>query len=166
MYSSKEELLEGIKKEGVEYVDIRFCDLPGVMQHFSIPASAFDEDVFEDGLAFDGSSVRGFQSINESDMMLLPDPATARIDPFRKAKTMNLSFFVHDPFTREPFGRDPGLLRPVLRGERELDAGSHGRAVDRGDHRHLAAARQRAREGRRRQLHRRAQERHRGPPGR
>ena len=68
MYSSKEELLEGIKKEGVEYVDIRFCDLPGVMQHFSIPASAFTEDVFEDGLAFDGSSVRGFQSIDESDM--------------------------------------------------------------------------------------------------
>ncbi|MGC4960000.1 type I glutamate--ammonia ligase [Gordonia sp. DT218] len=107
MYSSKEELLEGIKKEGVEYVDIRFCDLPGVMQHFSIPASAFNEDVFEDGLAFDGSSVRGFQSIDESDMMLLPDPATARIDPFRKAKTMNISFFVHDPFTREAYSRDP-----------------------------------------------------------
>ena len=107
MYSSNEELLEGIKESGVEYVDIRFCDLPGVMQHFSIPASAFDESVFEDGLAFDGSSVRGFQSIDESDMMLLPDPATARIDPFRKAKTMNLSFFVHDPFTREAYSRDP-----------------------------------------------------------
>ena len=107
MYSSKEELLEGIKKEGVEYVDIRFCDLPGVMQHFSIPATAFDESVFEDGLAFDGSSVSGFQSINESDMMLLPDPATAQIDPFRKAKTMNVSFFVHDPFTREAYSRDP-----------------------------------------------------------
>ena len=107
MYSSKEELLEGIKKEGVEYVDIRFCDLPGVMQHFSIPASAFTEDVFEEGLAFDGSSVRGFQSIDESDMMLLPDPATARIDPFRKAKTMNVTFFVHDPFTREAYSRDP-----------------------------------------------------------
>ena len=107
MYSSKEELLEGIKKEGVEYVDIRFCDLPGVMQHFSIPATAFDESVFEEGLAFDGSSVRGFQSINESDMMLLPDPATAQIDPFRKAKTMNVSFFVHDPFTREAYSRDP-----------------------------------------------------------
>ncbi|HCS56541.1 MAG TPA: type I glutamate--ammonia ligase, partial [Gordonia polyisoprenivorans] len=107
MYSSNEELLEGIKKEGVEYVDIRFCDLPGVMQHFSIPASAFDESVFEDGLAFDGSSVRGFQSIDESDMMLLPDPATARIDPFRRAKTMNVSFFVHDPFTREAYSRDP-----------------------------------------------------------
>ncbi|MEZ5213162.1 MULTISPECIES: type I glutamate--ammonia ligase [unclassified Gordonia (in: high G+C Gram-positive bacteria)] len=107
MYTTNEELLEGIKAEGVEYVDIRFCDLPGTMQHFSIPAEAFNEDVFEEGLAFDGSSVRGFQSIDESDMMLLPDPATARIDPFRKAKTMNVSFFVHDPFTREAYSRDP-----------------------------------------------------------
>jgi len=63
--------------------------------------------VFEDGLAFDGSSVRGFQSIHESDMMLLPDPDTARIDPFRAAKTLNLNFFVHDPFTREAYSRDP-----------------------------------------------------------
>ena len=67
----------------------------------------FDESVFEDGLAFDGSSVRGFQSIHESDMMLLPDPDTAQIDPFREAKTLNLNFFVHDPFTREAYSRDP-----------------------------------------------------------
>ena len=77
------------------------------MSSTSIPASAFDESVFEDGLAFDGSSVRGFQSIHESDMMLLPDPETARIDPFRAAKTLNLNFFVHDPFTREAYSRDP-----------------------------------------------------------
>ena len=63
----------------------------------TIPASAFDQSVFEVGLAFDGSSVRGFQSIHESDMMLLPDAETARIDPFRAAKTLNLQFFVHDP---------------------------------------------------------------------
>ncbi|GAC57060.1 glutamine synthetase I [Gordonia hirsuta DSM 44140 = NBRC 16056] len=107
MYTTNEELLEGIKAEGVEYIDIRFCDLPGTMQHFSIPAEAFDESVFDEGLAFDGSSIRGFQSIDESDMMLLPDPATARIDPFRKTKTMNVSFFVHDPFTREAYSRDP-----------------------------------------------------------
>ncbi len=69
-----DDIIKLIKDENVEYVDIRFCDLPGVVQHFSIPASAFDESVFEDGLAFDGSSVRGFQSIHESDMMLLPDP--------------------------------------------------------------------------------------------
>ncbi len=102
-----DDIFKMIKDEDVEYVDIRFCDLPGVVQHFSIPASAFDKSVFEDGLAFDGSSVRGFQSIHESDMMLLPDADTARIDPFRAAKTLNLQFFVHDPFTREAYSRDP-----------------------------------------------------------
>jgi glutamine synthetase len=102
-----DDIIKQIKDEDVQYVDIRFCDLPGIVQHFSIPASVFDESVFEDGLAFDGSSVRGFQSIHESDMMLLPDPETARIDPFREAKTLNLNFFVHDPFTREAYSRDP-----------------------------------------------------------
>ena len=102
-----DDIIKQIKDEDVEYVDIRFCDLPGIVQHFSVPASVFDESVFEDGLAFDGSSVRGFQSIHESDMMLLPDPETARIDPFRAAKTLNLNFFVHDPFTREAYSRDP-----------------------------------------------------------
>jgi len=102
-----DDIIKLIKDEDVEYVDIRFCDLPGIVQHFSVPASVFDESVFEDGLAFDGSSVRGFQSIHESDMMLLPDPETARIDPFRAAKTLNLNFFVHDPFTREAYSRDP-----------------------------------------------------------
>src|SRR5690606_41828674 len=96
-----------ITDEGVQFVDVRFCDLPGVMQHFTVPASTLDADVFEEGLAFDGSSIRGFQLIHESDMLLLPDPATARIDPFRKHKTLSLNFFVHDPFTREPYSRDP-----------------------------------------------------------
>ena len=110
-----DDIIKQIKDEEVEYVDIRFCDLPGIVQHFSIPASVFDESVFEDGLAFDGSSVRGFQSIHESDMMLLPDPETARIDPFRAAKTLNLNFFVHDPFTREAYSRDPrNVVRIVL----------------------------------------------------
>ncbi len=102
-----DDLVKFIADEKVEFVDVRFCDLPGIMQHFTIPASAFDESVFEDGLAFDGSSIRGFQSIHESDMMLLPDPDTAIIDPFRAAKTLNLNFFVHDPFTREAYSRDP-----------------------------------------------------------
>ncbi|MDQ0377131.1 glutamine synthetase [Amycolatopsis thermophila] len=78
-----------------------------MMQHFTVPAKAFDADAFEEGLAFDGSSVRGFQSIHESDMLLLPDPETARIDPFRKEKTLSINFFVHDPFTREAYSRDP-----------------------------------------------------------
>jgi glutamine synthetase len=107
VFTNSDEALKYIADEGVEYVDIRFCDLPGVMQHFSVPAKAFTQDVFDDGLAFDGSSVRGFQSIHESDMMLLPDITTARLDPFRAAKTLNVNFFVHDPFTKESYSRDP-----------------------------------------------------------
>ena len=107
MFQGADDLLAYIKNEGVEVVDIRFCDLPGIMQHFTVPAGSFDESVFEDGLAFDGSSIRGFQKIHESDMALLPDPTTAYLDPFRKAKTLCLNFFVHDPLTKEPYSRDP-----------------------------------------------------------
>ncbi|MEO8815138.1 MAG: type I glutamate--ammonia ligase, partial [Mycobacterium sp.] len=102
-----DDILKLVADENVEYIDIQFCDLPGAMQHLSIPATALDAEAFENGLAFDGSSIRGFQSIHESDMMLLPDFTTAQIDPFRAAKTLNLNFFVHDPFTREPYSRDP-----------------------------------------------------------
>jgi glutamine synthetase len=77
------------------------------MQHFNMPVESVDESIFTDGLAFDGSSIRGFQEIHESDMMLLPDVATAFIDPFRIEKTLALNFFVHDPFTREAYSRDP-----------------------------------------------------------
>ncbi len=107
MFQSADELLAYVKDEGVEMIDIRFCDLPGVMQHFTVPAGAFGKEVFEEGLAFDGSSIRGFQKIHESDMALLPDPTTAFIDPFRKAKTLCVTFFVHDPITKEPYSRDP-----------------------------------------------------------
>ena len=72
MFKNADELLKYIKDEGVEMVDVRFCDLPGVMQHFTVPVSSFDQSVFDDGLAFDGSSIRGFQAIHESDMSLLP----------------------------------------------------------------------------------------------
>ncbi|AGF72944.1 type I glutamate--ammonia ligase [Corynebacterium halotolerans] len=106
-FNTTEDVIKYIKDEGVEFVDIRFTDVPGIEHHFSIPASEFDEDAAEEGMAFDGSSIRGFTTIDESDMMLLPDPATAKIDPFRRAKTLNMKFFVHDPFTREPFTRDP-----------------------------------------------------------
>lgn len=107
MFQGADDLLAYIKDEGVEMIDIRFCDLPGVMQHFTVPAGSFGPEVFEDGLAFDGSSIRGFQKIHESDMALLPDPSTAFIDPFREAKTLVVSFFVHDPLTKEPYSRDP-----------------------------------------------------------
>jgi glutamine synthetase len=107
MFSSPTELLEYLKNESVEMVDVRFCDLPGVMQHFTVPVGSFDESVFTDGLAFDGSSVTGFQKIHESDMALLPDVSSAYLDPFRKAKTLVVNFFVHDPLTKEPYSRDP-----------------------------------------------------------
>ena len=74
MFSNSDEVLAYIRDEGVEMVDVRFCDLPGIQQHFTVPVSSFDESVFENGLAFDGSSIRGFQAINESDMALFPDP--------------------------------------------------------------------------------------------
>ena len=107
MFSSAEEVLRFIAEENVEFVDVRFCDLPGTMQHFTVPSVSFSEDVFTDGLMFDGSSIRGFQQIHESDMQLLPDPSTAVIDPFRTRKTLNLTFFVHDPLTGAPYSRDP-----------------------------------------------------------
>src|SRR3712207_9036669 len=77
------------------------------MQHFNTPVESFDDSVITDGLAFDGSSIRGFQAIHESDMLLLPDVATAFVDPFRAQKTLALNFFIHDPFTREAYSRDP-----------------------------------------------------------
>jgi glutamine synthetase len=107
VFANPEELLRYLKDEDVKFVDVRFCDLPGVMQHFTTPVQSFDDSVFTDGLAFDGSSIRGFQAIHESDMMLLPDVTTAFIDPFRSHKTLALNFFIHDPFTREAYSRDP-----------------------------------------------------------
>ncbi|GAB2631544.1 type I glutamate--ammonia ligase [Nocardia goodfellowii] len=102
-----EGILDFIRAAEVEYIDIRFCDVPGVQQHFSVPAVMFGDDLVQNGLAFDGSSVRGFQSIHESDMLLLPDLRTAQLDPFRGAKTLNMNCFVHDPHTREAYSRDP-----------------------------------------------------------
>jgi glutamine synthetase len=107
MFKSPDEVAAYIRDNDVEYVDVRFCDLPGVMQHFTIPASTFGEATFSDGLGFDGSSIRGFQAINESDMLLLPDANSAFLDPFRTHKTLNVNFFIHDPITREAYSRDP-----------------------------------------------------------
>ncbi|HEX5560171.1 MAG TPA: type I glutamate--ammonia ligase [Nocardioidaceae bacterium] len=107
MFANSDELLKYVRDEGVEMVDVRFCDLPGVMQHFTVPVSSFDQSVFDDGLGFDGSSIRGFQAIHESDMSLFPDPTTAYLDPFRAAKTLVVNFFIHDPITGEAYSRDP-----------------------------------------------------------
>src|SRR5258708_6196973 len=107
MFTSGDEVLRFIESEGVQFVDVRFCDLPGTVQHFTVPAESFDESVFSEGRMFDGSSIRGFQQIHESAMLLLPDLTTAVLDPFRTHKTLNLNFFVHDPLTGEPYSRDP-----------------------------------------------------------
>jgi len=102
-----EEVLALVESEGIEIVDFRFCDLPGLMQHFSMPAHELTLDTFDEGSGFDGSSIRGFQEIQESDMLLVPDPDTVVIDPFRQHRTLNLNCFVRDPVTGESYSRDP-----------------------------------------------------------
>jgi glutamine synthetase len=104
---SAAEVVKFAADQQAEIVDLRFCDLPGLMQHFSVPAHELTEESMRDGFGFDGSSIRGFQQIHESDMILLPDPSTAIIDPFRQHKTLNMNCFVHDPVTLEPYTRDP-----------------------------------------------------------
>ncbi|MDQ1286926.1 MAG: glutamine synthetase [Actinomycetota bacterium] len=107
MFSNADEVLKYIKDEDVKFVDVRFCDLPGTMQHFNVPAGTLQADFFTEGQMFDGSSIRGFQTINESDMKLIPDLETSYVDPFRVEKTINITFSIVDPYTDEPYSRDP-----------------------------------------------------------
>jgi glutamine synthetase len=109
---SPDALIAWAKENGVEEFDIRFTDLKGVVHHFTTPAPALSTSNFEDGFGFDGSSVRGFQAINESDLILMADLNTAIIDPFFKRKTLAFTCDVYDPLTRQPYGRDPrGVVR-------------------------------------------------------
>ena len=108
--TSPKQVLERAKAEGVKVVDVRFVDLPGTWQHFSLPLGELEEGSFSDGLGFDGSSIRGFQAIDESDMLLIPDPDSATIDPVLSHKTMFLICDVIDPITREPYTRDARLI--------------------------------------------------------
>ncbi|TFG63103.1 MAG: type I glutamate--ammonia ligase [Spirochaetales bacterium] len=101
------ELVELIQREKIEIVDLRFMDFPGLWQHFSIPASDVDETTFSDGRGFDGSSIRGWQAINESDMLVKPVPETAFIDPFMAHKTLVLICNICDPITGEEYTKDP-----------------------------------------------------------
>ncbi|WP_441246459.1 type I glutamate--ammonia ligase [Kitasatospora sp. McL0602] len=104
MFNNAAEVKQYIADNEIKFVDVRFCDLPGVMQHFAVPAATFDPS---ETLMFDGSSIRGFQAIHESDMALVPDLSTARLDPFRKEKHLNINFFIQDPITGEAYSRDP-----------------------------------------------------------
>ena len=107
MAASPSDVLKLGQQNGAQFVDIRFCDLPGLMQHFSMPFEEFTEDAFEEGFGFDGSSIRGFQEIQESDMILVPDAETAVMDPFRQHPTLIINAFVKDPVTGEHYTRDP-----------------------------------------------------------
>src|SRR5258708_15323297 len=105
--TSPAEVGERARSEGIKVVDFRFVDLPGTWQHFSVPLSGLDEDAFTEGLGFDGSSIRGFQAINESDMLLIPDPDSATVDPVLQVPTMYLVCNVVDPITHLSYTRDP-----------------------------------------------------------
>ena len=101
------EAIEWAGETRAKMVDLKFCDLLGTWQHVTLPLSAFDESAFDEGLGFDGSSIRGWQGISESDMLLMPDAGSAIIDPFCEAPTLSLVCEIADPITREPYRRDP-----------------------------------------------------------
>jgi len=102
-----EQVLKMAKEYGVKVVDLRFMDFPGLWQHLSVPVSELSESSFEDGYGFDASSIRGWQPIHASDMLVIPDAASAKIDPFYKETTLVLICDIVDPITREAYSRDP-----------------------------------------------------------
>ncbi len=104
------EVIELGRRHGAVMVDLKFCDLIGLWQHTSVPFHRLTEDAFEDGFGFDGSSIRGWKAINESDMLLLPDPSTGVMDPFMAQPTLSLICHIVDPITREPYMRDPRFI--------------------------------------------------------
>ena len=104
------DVMAKIGDEGIRVVDLRFVDLPGLWQHFTVSTKEFSEDVFEEGIGFDGSSIRGFQQIQESDMLLFPDPTSAFMDPFSAEPTLCLICNVRDPVTGEDYSRDPRYI--------------------------------------------------------
>ncbi len=104
------EVLEFAKKNKVEMVDFKFVDFPGVWQHFATPIGEFTEKTFEEGSGFDGSSIRGWQAINDSDMLAVPDPDTAIMDPFTKIPTLSVVCNIKDPVTKELYSKDPRTI--------------------------------------------------------
>ena len=103
---SPDDLLKVIKDKKIEMIDLRFTDIPGLWQHFSVPPRALDRDALDEGVGFDGSSIRGFQEIQESDMLVVPDPATAFLDPFAEVPALALICNIRDPVTGESYSRD------------------------------------------------------------
>jgi glutamine synthetase len=110
MAKTPQDVIELAKGAGIQIVDFRFIDLPGVWQHFSIPVDDLTLELFEEGLGFDGSSIRGFKEIHESDMLLIPDPTTAYVDPMLQIPTLDMICNIFDPVTREAYSRDPRYI--------------------------------------------------------
>src|SRR5437870_9072947 len=104
---SPKSVLELAKKKGAKMVDVKFVDTFGTWQHFSVPMAELTEEVFEEGFGFDGSSIRGWKSIEASDMLAMPDPATAFMDPFCAQPTLSVTCTIAETGTREPYVRDP-----------------------------------------------------------
>jgi glutamine synthetase len=102
-----QEVIAMVKEKGIQVVDLKFIDLPGLWQHFSIPAKDLTLDLFREGIGFDGSSIRGFQKIHESDMLLMPDPTSAFVDPITKAPTLSVLCNIVEPGTMASYSRDP-----------------------------------------------------------
>ncbi|MGE4545785.1 MAG: type I glutamate--ammonia ligase [Pedobacter sp.] len=104
------EVMEFVKEKNIQMVDYKFLDFVGIWQHVSVPICEFSEDTFEEGLGFDGSSIRGWQPIHNSDMAIIPDPNSARLDPFIKVPTLSLICNIYDPITKEGYSRDPRFI--------------------------------------------------------
>jgi glutamine synthetase len=104
------ELVQFVKDKGIKIIDFRFVDLPGLWQHFSMSSAELEESMFEEGIGFDGSSIRGFQKIQESDMLLIPDANTAYVDPFSSYPQLDIICNVKDPVTLQPYSRDPRYI--------------------------------------------------------
>ena len=104
------EVVKLVKDKGIKVIDFRFVDMPGLWQHFTMNAKELEEDMFEEGVGFDGSSIRGFQKIQESDMLLIPDAKSAFVDPFTSFPQLNLICNVKDPITLQPYSRDPRYI--------------------------------------------------------
>jgi glutamine synthetase len=101
------DVLKFIEEKKIRYVDLKFLDFIGTWQHFTTPVHELKEDVFEEGLGFDGSSIRGWQPIHASDMLVIPDAATAIVDPFMQEPTLSIICNIQDPITKEYYTRDP-----------------------------------------------------------
>ena len=110
MAKTPQEVLRQIKDEGIELIDLKFTDLHGKWQHLTVCTELLEEESFTEGLAFDGSSIRGWKAINASDMAMVPDPSSAWIDPFYRHKTLSMICSIQDPRTGQDYDRCPRAL--------------------------------------------------------